>query len=367
MQERWLSGVAVVAMTLIPATALAVVPGRQHAPVVHHVERRAPIHHVAARTEPKHAPVRHEEARRAPIHHVVARQEPVRHEAVRHEAVRHEAVRHEPVHHEEARREPVHHVVARHEPVRHEAVRHEPVHHEEARREPVHHVVARHEPVRREPVHHEEARREPVRHEPVRHEPVRRAVAYHPKYAHTQMKFHKAVYFSHWESCVPFARATSGIMLKGNAANWWAAAAGVYSRGQQPEVGSVLNFRATGRMRLGHVSVVTRVVNSREILVDHANWWGPGANKDGISRHVPVIDVSPRNDWTEVRVGLGRPGEFGSDYPTYGFIYDRPDNGVILANAHGRAPTVEVAEAPSALPISTHAIHHSLLDLGGGS
>ena len=145
-------------------------------------------------------------------------------------------------------------------------------------------------------------------------------------------------------SCVPFARIASGIELKGNAANWWDAAAGVYARGQQPEGGSVLNFRATGGMRLGHVAVVTRVVNSREIEIDHANWWGPGASKGGVSRGVPVVDVSEHNDWSAVRVGLGHTGGFGSVYPTYGFIYDRPDRGY-AAKSNGVAYD-EVAEAP---------------------
>jgi surface antigen len=145
-------------------------------------------------------------------------------------------------------------------------------------------------------------------------------------------------------SCVPFARIASGIELKGNAANWWDAAAGVYARGQQPEGGSVLNFRATGGMRLGHVAVVTRVVNSREIEIDHANWWGPGASKGGVSRGVSVVDVSENNDWSAVRVGLGHTGGYGSVYPTYGFIYDRPDTGY-AAKSVG-ATYDEVAEAP---------------------
>jgi hypothetical protein len=149
-------------------------------------------------------------------------------------------------------------------------------------------------------------------------------------------------------SCVPFARAASGIELKGNAANWWDAAAGVYDRGSRPEPGSVLNFRAIGRMRLGHVAVVSSVVNARTIEVDHANWASGGA----VSRGVTVVDVSPRNDWTEVRVALGSSGEMGTGvYPTYGFIYDRPDSGTMMANS-GRtaAPDSgddEVAEAPA--------------------
>ncbi len=152
--------------------------------------------------------------------------------------------------------------------------------------------------------------------------------------------------------CVPFARAASGIELKGNAVNWWDAAAGVYERGSQPEVGAVLNFRANGGMRLGHVAVVRQVVNSREVEIDHANWAWSG--KGNISRGVTVIDVSERNDWSAVRVALGHGEQFGSMYSTYGFIYDRPDSGTLVANAR---PTLsapsrdvrgynEVAEAP---------------------
>jgi surface antigen len=154
-------------------------------------------------------------------------------------------------------------------------------------------------------------------------------------------------------SCVPFARAATGIALKGNAANWWDAAAGVYERGSRPETGSVLNFRATGQMRLGHVAVVTNVIGDREIEIDHANWWGPGAGKGGVSRGIRVEDVSENNDWSAVRVALGHSGEYGSVYPTYGFIYDRPDSGTMIANAKpapnpatDRAMLDEVAEAP---------------------
>jgi len=145
-------------------------------------------------------------------------------------------------------------------------------------------------------------------------------------------------------SCVPFARTASGIDVKGNAANWWDNAAGIYERGSRPEAGSVMNFRANGRMRLGHVAVVARVVDSREVEIDHANWWGPGA-RGGVSRGIPVIDVSENNDWSEVRVGLGRGGEFGSVYSTYGFIYDRPDRGTMVANNLPHVQMVRVAGA----------------------
>jgi surface antigen len=124
--------------------------------------------------------------------------------------------------------------------------------------------------------------------------------------------------------CVPFARNASGIAVSGNAHLWWDNAAGVYERGSAPEAGSILSFRANQAMRLGHVAVVTQVINARQIEIDHANW---GFRRGGISRGVVVVDVSNNNDWTAVRVALGHDGEFGSIYPTNGFIYDRPDRG----------------------------------------
>ena len=149
-------------------------------------------------------------------------------------------------------------------------------------------------------------------------------------------------------SCVPFARENSNIELTGNALTWWHHAAGVYARGNRPEVGSVLNFRATPRMRLGHVAVVANILGPRVLEIDHANWSARGR----ISHGVRVVDVSPLNDWTQVRVALpaSRDG-FGSVYPTYGFIYDRPDTGVMLA-AHGDAGQTEVAEVAE-LPDAT--------------
>jgi hypothetical protein len=149
-------------------------------------------------------------------------------------------------------------------------------------------------------------------------------------------------------SCVPYARQISGIQVGGNAWQWWGNAAGVYARGQRPEVGSVLNFRANGRMRLGHVAVVTQVVNPREVIVDHANW-PSGGGRGGISRGVAVVDVSEANNWSAVRVELGRESSFGSVYPTYGFIYNRPDTGTMMASVAHPAPQPAINPVPSDL------------------
>ena len=146
--------------------------------------------------------------------------------------------------------------------------------------------------------------------------------------------------------CVTFARADSGIELSGNASAWWDHAAGVYERGNRPESGSVLNFRANGSMRMGHVAVVNQVVDSRTIEIDHANWGGPGAVRGGISRDIYVVDVSPSNDWSAVRVALGHSGEFGSIYPTFGFIYNRPDHGQMVASTDRSAAIPAMNPAP---------------------
>lgn len=141
--------------------------------------------------------------------------------------------------------------------------------------------------------------------------------------------------------CVPFARNESGIEIVGNAYTWWDQASGVYQRGAAPEPGAVLAFRSNRTMRLGHVAVVSEIINAREIEIEHANW-GPG-----IKRDVRVVDVSPGNDWTAVRVALDRNNDrFGSVYPTHGFIYDRPDRGIMVASAKPPAP-MPVLDPPS--------------------
>ncbi|WP_236552590.1 CHAP domain-containing protein [Belnapia sp. F-4-1] len=154
-------------------------------------------------------------------------------------------------------------------------------------------------------------------------------------------------------SCVPYARAVTGMQVSGNGGDWWSNAAGLYDRGQRPEPGSVMAFRATGGMSRGHVAVVRRVVAPREVRIDHANWGGPGIRRGSVMQDVSVIDVSHANDWSEVRVQSGyNDNAFGRVYPTYGFIYNRPDDGVTAGTAyagmqlHRSARYEQVAEMP---------------------
>ena len=149
-------------------------------------------------------------------------------------------------------------------------------------------------------------------------------------------------------SCVPYARQVSGIMVVGNAWQWWDKAEGHYARGEKPEIGSVLNFRANGRMTLGHVAVVKRIVNAREVIIDHANW-PSGSGLGTVSRNVAVVDISEANNWSAVRVELAVPGTFGSVYPTYGFIYNRPDSGFVTASITRPAPLPDINPVPSDL------------------
>lgn len=143
---------------------------------------------------------------------------------------------------------------------------------------------------------------------------------------------------SGYASCVPYARALSGIALRGDARTWWAAAAGQYRRDARPAPGSVLAFPAHGRMRGGHLSVVTRVVGPREIRVAHANWASGGA-KGRIATDQPVIDVSAGNDWTLVQVWYPPSGAMGvTRWPAHGFIH--PPAAMTEAAIAARMPIV---------------------------
>lgn len=120
-----------------------------------------------------------------------------------------------------------------------------------------------------------------------------------------------------WQ-CAPFARMISGIELYGNAGTWWDKAEGKFARGQAPRIGSVMVMKPHGRMRVGHVAMVSGIVSDREITVTHANW----SRRGGIERDVRVVDVSAAGDWSKVKVWYAGNGDLGTtSYPTHGFIY----------------------------------------------
>ena len=124
--------------------------------------------------------------------------------------------------------------------------------------------------------------------------------------------------------CAPYARQISGIQLFGRAASWWDQAEGQYDRGQRPRVGAVLAFSSTRSMPAGHVAMVSKIVSEREVLLTHANW----SYRGGIERDVRAIDVSPNNDWSDVKVWYGPSHGLGRrSNPTRGFIYPEQRQG----------------------------------------
>ena len=126
---------------------------------------------------------------------------------------------------------------------------------------------------------------------------------------------------SYWQ-CVPFARLMSGIQIFGDAHTWWQQATGHYQTGYTPKAGAVLCFKATGRMRLGHVAVVSQVLTDRIIQITHANWSNIEGARGQVEQNVTVVDVSPAGDWSQVKVWYDPSRQLGTTvYPTYGFIY----------------------------------------------
>jgi surface antigen len=126
--------------------------------------------------------------------------------------------------------------------------------------------------------------------------------------------------------CVPFARAASGIQIYGDAWTWWDQADGRYQRGHRPKVGAVLAFSKSSKLRLGHVAVVSRIVDKRVLMITHANWSRFDGKRGRPEQDVTLFDVSPRGDWSQVKVWYRDTKGLGSSvYPAHGFIYGAPD------------------------------------------
>jgi surface antigen len=163
----------------------------------------------------------------------------------------------------------------------------------------------------------------------------------------------------YWE-CVPFARLVSGIQIFGDAYTWWNQAVGRYQTGYTPKLGAVLCFKPNGKMRLGHVAVVSQVVTDRVIQITHANWSPIDGTRGQIEKNVTVIDVSAAGDWSLVKVWYDPTRDIGSStYSTYGFIYqDSLASRYAVAQkaavemAQNAANQVVAAVRPGASPLS---------------
>ncbi|MGD9664433.1 MAG: CHAP domain-containing protein [Novosphingobium sp.] len=127
---------------------------------------------------------------------------------------------------------------------------------------------------------------------------------------------------SDYLQCVPYARQASGIAIYGDAYTWWGKAKGHYARGSVPKKGAVMSIKPYGNSQLGHVAAVSKVVDSRTILISHANWSPIDGRRGQIERNVKAVDVSPDNDWSEVRIWYAPLQALGgTHWPLNGFIY----------------------------------------------
>jgi surface antigen len=123
--------------------------------------------------------------------------------------------------------------------------------------------------------------------------------------------------------CVQFARQFTGIQIFGDAWTWWEKATGKYEEGQAPKPGAVLVFKPQGKMRVGHVAVVSQIVTDRYIQITHANWSPINGRRGQVEKDVNVLDVSEKGDWSKVKVWYGPLNDLGTTiYTTYGFIYN---------------------------------------------
>jgi surface antigen len=168
--------------------------------------------------------------------------------------------------------------------------------------------------------------------------------------------------------CVPYARAISGIQIRGDAHSWWEKAAGQYERGGRPIVGAVMAFRPHGSMRLGHVAAVRRIVDKRTVLVSHANWSTINGTRGHIENDVAVVDASEANDWSRVKVWYAPNSALGTtEWPLNGFIYpakaqswsDARQAVAILLGGARPVPTGSMAQSPATLAKSSPAFRLS--------
>ena len=127
----------------------------------------------------------------------------------------------------------------------------------------------------------------------------------------------RMVVLSQPSTCAVYARQRSGIDIHGDAVDWWGQAQGRYATETRPNPGGVMVLVGYSGPKHAHLAVVTRVVSSREIRVDHANWMNDG----NLYLNSPVVDVSPNNDWSVVKVWNTRDGHLGGNsYTVQGFI-----------------------------------------------
>jgi hypothetical protein len=158
--------------------------------------------------------------------------------------------------------------------------------------------------------------------------------------------------------CVPYARALTGVEIRGDAHTWWGQAEGRYERGYMPKVGAVMALPPHGNMRLGHVAAVRRIIDNRTILISHANWSTIGGIRGHIENDVLAVDASEANDWSRVKIWYTPNAALGgTEWPVHGFIYPKRTRSIAegkqaVVALLGYAPTPAGA-APAPVKVAT--------------
>jgi hypothetical protein len=150
-------------------------------------------------------------------------------------------------------------------------------------------------------------------------------------------------------NCVQYVRQVSGMDISGDGWQWWNNANGHYARGHAPKPNAVMVFASTDSMEHGHVAIVSTVMNSRLITINHANWARYRGMRGQVQTGVLVRDVSDKNDWSEVRV-LDEPTQsFGRTNRILGFVYNTPGNGKADMVADNSEPDSAATAANTAI------------------
>ena len=103
-------------------------------------------------------------------------------------------------------------------------------------------------------------------------------------------------------------------------------------------------------MTLGHVAAVSRVIDSRTVLLRHANWSPIDGRRGQIEDDVAAVDVSPDNDWSQVRVWYAPIQNLGTTaWPVVGLhlsehVTARPALQLASADARDDHPLARIPE-----------------------
>ena len=162
---------------------------------------------------------------------------------------------------------------------------------------------------------------------PVRTTPVSTSTSSAPAIINTAPEYNEAAYhrLTTHTQCVPYARDVSGVQIRGNAHTWWnqAKEKGHRCSTSVPTVGSVMVLSKTSRLKYGHLAVVKRVIDNRNIEVEHTNWGGSRETRMIAYTRMPVVDSSKNNDWSSARFWNYPSKSYGSVYKVSGFIYPK--------------------------------------------